>query len=48
MSVPGREADALYAFMLVQKKGGSTCYVQQSQPLIEEIKARLAKNITFE
>lgn len=48
MSVPGREADALYAFMLIQKKGGSTRYVQQSRPLIEEIKTRLAKNTISE
>lgn len=48
MSVPGREADALYAFMLIQKKGGSTHYVQQSRPLIEEVKARLAKNTITE
>lgn len=48
MSAPGREADALYAFMLIQKKGGSTRYVQQSRPLIEEIKTRLAKNTISE
>ncbi len=48
LSVPGREADALYAFMLIRKKGGSTCYVQQSQPLIEQIKERLAKNTISE
>lgn len=37
----GRDEDALYAFLTVQKKGGSTWYVEKALPLLEQARERL-------